>query len=33
MQIIQIAILQISGPENKENVALEKFLEQTTLKP
>ena len=33
---MQIAIHQLSDPENKtkqKNVALEKFLEQNTLKP
>ena len=33
VQKTQIAIHQLSDPENKKNVALEKFLEQNTLKP
>ena len=32
-QIAQISINHLSGPENKKNVALEKFLKQITIKP
>ena len=32
-QITQKAVHQITDPENKKNVAIDNFLEQTTLQP